>query len=57
MNKFYFTCACGCGVISEDLGRDYIRLKKGENWYNPSCTTEKIIKEFKNGVIVKENEF
>ncbi len=62
MNKqqstYYFICACGCGQMSEKLGKDYIRLRKNQKWYAKECAEGKtIVQEFKGGVVVKENDF
>lgn len=50
--RYFFVCTCGCGAVSDDLGKDYIRLKKGQKWFNRDCTKEKG-RQFKNGLIIK----
>ena len=56
--KYYFTCNCGCGQISSDLGKNYIRLRKGQKWYKKGCETGKeIVQEFMDGYVVKEADF
>lgn len=58
MNIYYFICACGCGQLSQDLGKQYIRLRKSQKWYAKGCEKDKaIVQEFKGGNIVKEEDF
>jgi len=57
--NYYFICACGCGQTSDNLGKDYIRLRKNQKWYKKGCGGNKTIvqEEFKGGVIVNESDF
>lgn len=56
--SFRFICACGCGQMSDELGKEYIRLRKSQKWYSKDCATGKeIVQEFKNGFVVKEADF
>ena len=56
--NYYFICACGCGQTSDNLGKDYIRLRKNQKWYKKGCETSKeIVQEFKGGSIVNESDF
>lgn len=51
---------CSCGMESESLGQDYIRLKAGVVWVCAGCLDEKAhekVKEFKGGYLVKEVDF
>jgi hypothetical protein len=55
---YYFTCACGCGQVSEDLKKQYIRLRKGQKWVAKSCVDNKeIVAEIAGGYVIKENDF
>lgn len=54
---YYFACYCGCGQKSEPLGKDYIRLI-GKRWSIKGHESDhKILKSFKNGSIIKLEEF
>lgn len=54
----YFICLCGCGSVSDPLLKDYIRLRKNQHWVAKGCEGDReIVKEFKNGFIVKESDF
>lgn len=56
--NYYFICGCGCGQASEELGKEYVRLRKGYKWFSKSCVNGKeTVREFKNGVIVKVDDF
>jgi hypothetical protein len=56
--KYKFNCACGCGQQSDELGKDYIRLKTTQKWVAKGCEAkDKIIKPFKNGFIVEKGDF
>jgi len=60
MINYHFACACGCGQISEPLGKNnYIKLRKSNKWYMKGCEPKEatIVTEFKNGVIVKQDDF
>ncbi len=59
MTRYIFACACGCGQVSEDLGKDYVRLTGGSKWYAKGCVPTNVMekKEFKSGFIVKEEDF
>ena len=61
---FYFICACGCGEESKPLGREYMRLPKGKKWVTKGHEKEKelwhpgkVIREFKGGMIIEQEEF
>lgn len=53
--RHFFTCGCGCGTVSDNLGKDYIKLKAEQRWFNKNCTKEQG-RSFKNGVIITEKE-
>lgn len=54
--KHFFSCSCG--QVSEDLGKDYIKLRKSQKWCCKDCKEGKeIVQEFKGGFIVNEPEF
>lgn len=56
--NYFFTCSCGCGQMSENLGKDYIKLRKSQKWYAKGCEGKReILQEFKGGNIVKEEDF
>lgn len=59
--NYYFLCACGCGQMSEKLGKDYIRLRKSQKWYTKECAkgkdTSNLVQDFKGGVIFNEPDF
>ena len=56
--SYYFICACGCGQVSDELGKEYIRLRQGQKWYNKDCAKGKeAVKEFKGGMIINESDF
>lgn len=56
--SYYFVCNCGCGQMSEKLGKDYIRLRKSQKWYVKGCIEGKeIVQEFKGGCVINEPDF
>lgn len=56
--NYYFLCACGCGQMSEKLGKDYIRLRKSQKWYHKGCVEGKeLLQEFKGGYITIDPDF
>ena len=59
MKKAFFICYCGCGQVSDELDKgSYIRLQKNQQWSAKDCEKEnKIVREFKNGSIIKVEEF
>jgi hypothetical protein len=53
MIKYVFACACGCGQVSEPLGKDYRRLLFTK-WYAKGCQPENLQKkEFCGGFLVE----
>lgn len=50
---FKFVCACNCGQLSDELGKDYIRLLSGEKWFAKGCQPTEG-KPFKSGFIVRQ---
>lgn len=55
---YYFPCACGCGQLSDELGKEYIKLRKNQKWYKKGCETGKeTVQEFRGGFIVNESDF
>lgn len=56
--KYYFVCGCGCGQVSEELKKQYIRLRKGQKWVTKGCLDNKeIVTEFAGGYIIHESDF
>ena len=57
--KFFFACACGCGQVSDNLGKEYMRLTRGNRWYAKDCVPKDAQerREFKGGTIVREEDF
>lgn len=55
---YRFACNCGCGQVSEDLEKDYIRLKSNQKWVAKGCEEKKTqVKTFKGGFIIIEEDF
>lgn len=56
--KYYFICACGCGQVSDDLKKSYIRLRKGQKWVAKGCLDNReIVAEIANGYVIYEPDF
>lgn len=56
--SYIFICACGCGQVSEPLGKEYIKLSSKQKWVARGDETgKKIIKEFKGGFVIEEADF
>ncbi len=55
---YYFVCACGCGKKSKALEKDYMRLPAGKKWVTKGHEKDKeVIREFKGGFIIKQEDF
>lgn len=55
--RYYFICYCGCNQKSEPLEKDYVRLV-GKKWSVEGHEEDnKILRKFKGGLIIKQEEF
>lgn len=56
--KIKYQFVCTCGQMSQELGKEVIKLRKFQKWVCKDCKDEKeVVQEFKGGYIIKENEF
>jgi len=60
IDRFYFVCACGCGSVSDNLAKSYIRLTRGLRWYAKTCVPKDTVSPgnpIAGGFVIKEDDF
>ena len=60
LDQFHFACNCGCGTLSHNLGKNYVRLSQGLRWYAKDCVPKDKVSQSKllgDGYVVREDDF